>query len=140
MRDVLKARWSETGDKLVALAEEFPADQYDFTPVAGTRSFGDQLRHLAFWNQYVRATLRGEPADGAANELPRAAYPTKAKVLSALKSSFTDVAAELSNGHAERAEANLDTLVSFIEHGGEHYGQLVFYYRSKGLVPPASRG
>jgi hypothetical protein len=27
----------------------------------------------------------------------------------------------------------------FAEHGGEHYGQLVVYYRAAGLVPPESR-
>jgi hypothetical protein len=27
----------------------------------------------------------------------------------------------------------------FAEHGGEHYGQLVVYYRVAGLVPPESR-
>jgi hypothetical protein len=27
----------------------------------------------------------------------------------------------------------------FIEHSGEHYGQLVVYYRVAGLVPPESR-
>ncbi len=27
----------------------------------------------------------------------------------------------------------------FIEHLGEHYGQLVVYYRVSGLVPPESR-
>jgi hypothetical protein len=26
-----------------------------------------------------------------------------------------------------------------IEHSGEHYGQLVVYYRANNLVPPASR-
>jgi len=26
-----------------------------------------------------------------------------------------------------------------VEHSGEHYGQLVVYYRANGLVPPESR-
>jgi uncharacterized damage-inducible protein DinB len=30
-------------------------------------------------------------------------------------------------------------MVSFIEHGGEHYGQLVMYARINGVVPPASQ-
>ena len=29
MRDVLVTRWSEIGDKMVKLAEEFPEDRYD---------------------------------------------------------------------------------------------------------------
>jgi hypothetical protein len=27
----------------------------------------------------------------------------------------------------------------FVEHSGEHYGQLVVYYRVAGMVPPESR-
>ena len=33
----------------------------------------------------------------------------------------------------------LDMAYGIIEHGGEHYGQLVVYYRLAGLVPPESR-
>jgi hypothetical protein len=32
-----------------------------------------------------------------------------------------------------------DLAYGFIEHCGEHYGQLVVYYRIAGLVPPESR-
>ena len=138
-RDVLIARWSEIGDKVVALAEEFPAERYDFTPVAGVRAFGDQLRHVAFWNAYVGKTLRREEADGSANELPREEFASKESVVSALRGSFDEVGAALAQGEATPEAADLDSLVSFIEHGGEHYGQLVVYYRLAGLVPPASR-
>ncbi len=51
-----------------------------------------------------------------------------------------DVGAALAQGEATPETADLDSLVGFIEHGGEHYGQLVVYYRLAGLVPPASRG
>jgi len=33
----------------------------------------------------------------------------------------------------------LDMAYGLIEHCGEHYGQLVGYYRMAGLVPPESR-
>ena len=32
-----------------------------------------------------------------------------------------------------------DLAYGLIEHSGEHYGQLVVYYRLAGLVPPESR-
>ena len=139
MRDILVTRWSEIGDKMIKLAEEFPEDRYDARPVAEVRSFADQLRHVAFWNRYVQKTLRREEADGSPNELPKASYPTKGKIVKALRASFDDVAKEFAamNGGASKTDA--DTLVSFIEHGGEHYGQLVMYTRLAGLVPPASQ-
>lgn len=138
-RDVLLARWSEIGDKMVGLADAFPEDRYDARPVPAVRSFADQLRHVAFWNRYVRQTLRGEAAEGQANELPRASYPTKATIVEALRSSFDEVASELCAGDAGAQPTDLDTVVSFIEHGGEHYGQLVVYARLNGIVPPSSR-
>lgn len=139
MRDVLITRWSEIGDKIVKLAEEFPEAKYDARPVAEVRSFADQLRHVAFWNRYVQKTLRREEADGQANELPRATYPTKAKVVKALRSSFDEVAKEFGAMNGKSSSTDADTMVSFIEHSGEHYGQLVVYARLNGVVPPASQ-
>ena len=135
-RDMLVKHWSDLADKMVTLAKEFPADQFEFRPVPAIRSVGDQLRHVAFWNDYVRKTLRHEEADGAANELPRDAYPTKAKLVPALRASFDGVANEIKKSTDIPDEG---TLLSFIEHTGEHYGQLVVYCRLNGIVPPSSR-
>lgn len=139
MRDVLITRWAEIGDKMVKLAEAFPEDRFDARPAPDVRSFADQLRHVAFWNRYVQKTLRREEADGQANELSPTAYPTKSKIVKVLRSTFDDVTKDFRamNGGASNADA--DTMVSFIEHSGEHYGQLVMYARLNGIVPPASR-
>ena len=139
MRDVLVTRWSEIGDKMVKLAEEFPEDRYDARPAADVRSFADQLRHVAFWNRYVQKTLRREEADGQANELPRSTYPSKAKIVKVLRTTFDDVAKEFDAMNGSASKSDTDTMVSFIEHSGEHYGQLVMYARLEGIVPPASR-
>ena len=140
MRDALLASWREIGDKIVALAEEFPAEKYDFRPVPDARSFADQLRHLAFWNGWVRDTLAGLHPDGQPNELPRDAFPTKDRVLTVVRDSFAGIAAALDgNGRTTMDESELATLASFLEHTGEHYGQLVVYFRLNGLIPPASR-
>jgi hypothetical protein len=139
-RDVLLKQWTEIGEKFVKLAEEFPDDKYDFRPAASVRTFGDQVRHVAFWNGYVAKTARGEKADGTLNELPKAEYPTKAAVVKALKSSFAEASAQLKQGPEMPTTKLTDLWVSFTEHTGEHYGQLVVYYRLNGIVPPASRG
>jgi uncharacterized damage-inducible protein DinB len=139
MRDVLLTRWSEIGDKMIKLAEEFPENKYDARPVPDIRSFADQLRHVAFWNKYVQKTLRREEADGQANELPAASYPTKTKIVQVLRTTFDDVAKEFATMNGSAGSADADTMVSFIEHSGEHYGQLVMYARLSGMVPPASR-
>jgi len=138
-RDVLIKRWIEIGDKISDLAGEFPAELYGFRPAKGVRSFAEQLRHVAFWNHYLEKTLRGEAADGDANELPSDRYPTKTKIAAVVRASTDAVTAQLTKDRASLTEAQLDQVVGFIEHNGEHYGQLVISYRLNGLVPPASR-
>lgn len=136
MREILLTRWNELGEKTVALAREFPEEHYDAAPADGMRTFGEQLRHAAFWNDYAAKTLRGQPADGDANTLPRAGNATRAQVVAALERSFAAVREALTDA---KPKPDVDTAVAFLEHGGEHYGQLVVYTRLQGLVPPASR-
>lgn len=138
-REMLAARWKEIGDKVIALAEEFPSDRYDEHPAEGARSFGEQLRHVAFWNQYLRATLHGENPDGSANALQRAAHATKGKVVSALRESFDAVHADIERNGIANDPQKVDTVVSYLGHNAEHYGQLAVYCRLSGRVPPASR-
>ena len=139
-RDVLLAGWNDVGKKFMALAEEFPEEKYDYRPGADVRTFGDVVRHVAFWNGWVAKTARGEKADGSPNELPKAQYGTKAAMVAALKSSLTEAAAELKKHADAPTPRQAELWGSFIAHTSEHYGQLVVYYRLNGLVPPASRG
>lgn len=139
MRKLLQTRWTEIGDKLVALADEFPAEHYDFRPTPDTRSFAEQLRHVAFWNQYLLATLRGEAADGDANELDPTTFRAKPEIGEALRASVAAVGRAIGSGKGDLDEASAGSIVAFIEHNGEHYGQLALIFRLRGLVPPASR-
>ena len=136
---MLIGRWEQTGAKLASLAQEFPEEKYETVPVAGVRTFGDVLRHVAFWNQYVAATARGNKTDDSANELPKSKYATKARVIAALTNSTADASAALRDlaGGLDAEKAAMAE--SFIEHTCEHYGQLVVYARWAGVVPPASR-
>jgi uncharacterized damage-inducible protein DinB len=140
--------WNDIGRKLIAMADDFPEDKYDFKPVPAQRSFAEQLLHVAGSNDLFTAVAKGEkPVDDES----RANYKTKAAVLAYVKKSFADGAAVIkSKGDAGMektvvsAESH-DTLqlsdlaYGLIEHSGEHYGQLVVYYRVAGMVPPESR-
>ena len=55
-REMLLVHWNDIGGKVVKLAEEFPEDKYNFKPVDDVRTFADQLRHVAFWNNYLART------------------------------------------------------------------------------------
>jgi uncharacterized damage-inducible protein DinB len=139
LRDALLRHWVEVGGKIVKMAEEFPEDKYEFRPVAEVRTFADNLRHVAFWNSYVARTIKGEKVDPKQNELPKAEYASKAAIVKALKSSLDEATDLLKKSPATPSTKVSDLWVAFIEHSGEHYGQLVVYYRLNGIVPPASR-
>jgi|EndMetStandDraft_5_1072996.scaffolds.fasta_scaffold12088_2 uncharacterized damage-inducible protein DinB len=135
---LLVNRWQQIAGKIADLAKEIPDDRFNWRPVDGVRSCADVLRHVAFWNRYVAGTLRGQTVDDTANELSAAEYPTKASVCDVLQRSANDVVEAMSA--ASRVDASTAAqVIPFVEHTCEHYGQLVVYARSLGIVPPASR-
>ena len=133
----IAGRWTELSAKIAALVAELPDDKVDWTPSAGVRSYGSVLRHMAFWNRYVAATLRAQPAEDQANELPNQKYGTKTLALDAFNSASSDVVDAMDT--ASRTEL-IEVVLPFLEHNAEHYGQLSVYARLLSIVPPASRG
>lgn len=143
------AGWNEIGRKLIAMAEDFPEDKYDYRPKPEVRTFAEQLLHVAGSNFWFLRIAKGEPP--GEEDLQREEYKTKADAVAALKKSFADGAAYIE----QQGEAGLARTFTFpggrrvrshrflwteaIEHSGEHYGQLVFYFRLNGIVPPESR-
>jgi hypothetical protein len=142
--------WNDIGRKLQAMAEDFPEDKYDFKPTPAQRSFSEQLLHAAGANYYFTNLVTGSKA--AVDENPKAdQYKTRALLVAFVKKSFADGAAAIqAKGDKGMSELVVDPFAhqkirisdmayGFIEHSGEHYGQLVGYYRLSGLVPPESR-
>jgi uncharacterized damage-inducible protein DinB len=133
----LIGRWEQCCSKLISLGELFPEDQYEYRPTTVVRTFADVLRHAAFWNRYVADSVRGKKADDTSNELPKAQHSTKAKILDALRQS-TRESIEALREQREISSEIAETIMTFIEHNSEHYGQLVVYARLNGIVPPSS--
>lgn len=52
--------WNEIGLKLVAMAEDFPEDKYDFKPTPVQRSFAEQLLHAAGARERASCGRRSE--------------------------------------------------------------------------------
>ena len=136
---VLIEQWEQAGRKLVALAEAIPENRYDWRPADDLRTVADVLRHVAFWNRYAAAIAEGKQADDQANELPRKEFATRTKILEAVRQSLSDAAQALRRLQTVDPAA-AETVVSFIGHNAEHYGQLAVYARLNAIVPPASRG
>ncbi len=142
--------WNEVGRKLIAMAEDFPEDKYDFKPTPAQRTFAEQLLHAANANYFFTNLVMGQKPPAEENP-KREQYKTKADVVAFVKKAFADGAAAIkSKGDkgmndlivdpfAHQQTRVYDAAYGFIEHSGEHYGQLVVYYRVAGLVPPESR-
>ncbi len=146
---VLLDNWNDIGRKLTAMAEDFPEDKFDFKPTPAQRSFIEQLLHAAGANYYfINAATGQKVPDG---DPKRDQFKSRADLVSFVKKSFADGAALIqSKGEKGLSDTFVDPFAhqyvrvsdyawGFIEHSGEHYGQLVGYYRLSGLVPPESR-
>ena len=147
---VVLSQWNEIGRKLIAMAEDFPEDKYDFKPVPGVRSFAEQMLHASNGMYFFTNPARGQKPPSE-EDPKRENYKSKAELVAFVKKCVEDGAAAIkSKGDKGMAEwftdpeskqqmQYSDSAYGLIEHSGEHYGQLVVYYRLSGLVPPESR-
>lgn len=143
-------QWNEIGRKLIAMAEDFPEDKYDFKPTPAQRTFAQQLLHVSGVNYYFTNLAMGQKPPGG-EDPKREQYKTRAEVAAFVKKSFADGAAAIkakgdkgmsdlvTDPFANEQTRIADFAYSFIEHSGEIYGQLAVYYRVAGMVPPESR-
>jgi uncharacterized damage-inducible protein DinB len=142
--------WNDVGRKLIAMAEDFPEDKYDYKPTPAQRSFAEQLLHAAGANYFFTNPATGKKMP-AGEDPKRADYTTKAAIVAFVKQSFADGAAAIKakgdkglsdllvDPFANQQVRTSDMAWGLLEHDGEHYGQLVGYYRAAGMVPPESR-
>ena len=145
--------WNGTGNKLVAMAKDFPEDKYDFKVQKDQRTFALNLLHAAALDFVLIRRVSGSnvgPDFGTGDNPARDQFKTKADVVKFVEEAVADGAQVIQ----QQGDAGLDNTTKFfgnrlahnsyiwtfaIEHSAEHYGQLVVYYRANGLVPPDSR-
>ena len=142
--------WNDVGRKFIAMAEDFPEDKYEFKPKPEERSFREQLLHACDSNYFFTNPAMGQKMP-TEEDFSKNKVKTKADVVAYVKKSFGDGASAIkTKGDAGMLEAVFDSYgnrqvrlgdlaYELIEHSGEHYGQLVVYYRVAGIVPPESR-
>jgi hypothetical protein len=151
--DEMLERWNDIGNKLVAMAKDFPEDKYDFKLQKDQRTFALNLLHAAALDFVLIRRISGSnvgPDFGQGDNPTRDQFKTKADVVKFVEDAVADGAKVIQ----EQGDAGLDKTTKFfgnrmahnstiwtfaIEHSGEHYGQLVVYYRANNLVPPDSR-
>lgn len=146
----LVQQWDGAKGNIVASADQMAEADYGFKPVESVRSFGAIIAHVAGANYVFCAPALGAKAPYAEDHFEKTAK-SKAEIVTALRESvaycdkafttLTDrtaaemVPAAFGSGESARASA----LMGNIGHLQEHYGNLVTYFRVKGMVPPSSR-
>jgi uncharacterized damage-inducible protein DinB len=136
--------WKDIARKITDMAQDFPEDKYDFKPTPEVRTFAEQVLHVTSSIYYFQAMLEGK---NPTEEGPkRSEFKNKAEIVAYAKKALADGTALLEKAdfskpiqRPKRAVNPYELWSDFCEHAGEHYGQLVVYYRVNGLVPPESR-
>ena len=154
----LLKQWNEIGRKLIAMAEDFPEDKYDFKAAPTTGTFAERMIHGAAATYFFTNLALGQKPPSE-EDPPRAQFKNKAAIVAYVKKSFADGATAIKS----KGDKGISTLVidpfaedvpagagkekirlgdlafSLVEHSGEVYGQLSVYYRVAGMIPPESR-
>lgn len=126
--------WKNFMNKVIAMAgdENYPEEKFGSRPHPDSRSFEEELKHVALVARAVAARTRGDEVNfrevGAKEKEPA----TRAEIVDALK----EASAEFAKVLEEKERPNL---IGFIAGMSEHYGKLVTIYRMNGIVPPRSR-
>ena len=148
----LLQQWHYVLGKVVAMAEDCPPDKYGFKAQKDQRTFGENLLHIAAAELTMMSAIKGAPtlSFGKGDTLGNK-YTTKEDIVTLMRR----VAADGEQLIKEQGDTGLvkefkypgaNVMVhgsllwyGILEHTGEHYGQLVVYYRVNGMVPPDSR-
>ncbi len=142
----LRSQWKSTTTYITVAAEELTEAEYGYRPVAGVRTFGELIGHVAGTQNMLCALVLGDkqPAEDAIEK----SATTKATLVAALKASNVycakayAISATVSNAAIDvfgEKSTKVGALALNAVHDGEHYGNIVTYMRMQGKVPPSSK-
>ena len=130
---------------VIKAAEKMPEENYSFKPTPEVRSFGQLVGHVADANNMFCSQAAGEANPMKNIEKTKT---SKADLVAALKDavaycnkaydSMTDAKGSEMMKLFSYHLAKLTVLSLNTAHTDEHYGNMVTYFRLKGIVPPTS--
>lgn len=138
--------WDGISAYIVQSAEQMSEADYAYKPVATVRSFGELIGHVAGSQNMFCAAALGEK-QAAENDIEKN-VKTKAGLVAALKASNdycrraymqTDAQAMGTTRLFDADATRMQVLTQNATHIAEHYGNMVTYFRMKGMVPPSSQ-
>jgi uncharacterized damage-inducible protein DinB len=147
---------SYTEDQFLSVAEAMPAEKYSYIPSApggnfdGVRTFAEQVKHVACGNFAFFNEIEGKTPPADCEKGGHAPATTKAELLQYLRDSFAYGNKVLATINAQNAmdrvegryggpNTKLGLAVVAVWHITDHYGQVVYYLRLNGIVPPPTQ-
>lgn len=146
-RGDLLADLGQLENKIVGLAEAFPAEKYTWRPAEGVRSVSEAIMHMASANFFFPTLVGQKPPEGI--EIGALEKITeKDKVIETLKKSFESVKGMVQGVPDEKLGETMNmfgrdttyagALHAAASHCHEHLGQVIAYARANGIAPPWS--
>lgn len=135
---VIVRDWKDVHNKILAMAKDtvFPEAKLSYKPHPDSRTMFQELRHVTIGLEMTTAQAKGQKYDFEAKEKEYDARPqSRAAVVKEMEAA---IAASFATLDAPGYKPP-PSLISWLEHQGEHYGKLVTSYRANGIVPPISR-
>jgi uncharacterized damage-inducible protein DinB len=147
----LQGQYATLKRNLTGAAEKMPAEHFSFRPTPEVRTYAELFAHTIDTQFFFCNAVKGGPSPIAGKNLEKS-VTDKAGVVQMVKDGFaycddlfanlTDekIAAMITMGTSPntRQAAAGTQLTMVVVHGNEHYGNVVTYMRTKGIVPPSS--
>ena len=137
-----------SANKIVQLANVFPAEKYGWTPMEGVSTVGEVLQHVSSANYFIAHMLGAKIPEGI-NPRDLGDSGDKVAVIATYEASVKHVKKAINAISEEAAGEEIDLFVSpaprarlmlvVADHGHEHLGQMIAYARSNEIVPPWSQ-
>jgi uncharacterized damage-inducible protein DinB len=154
VKQQLVAEWVRAKAYTQEYLDVMPANKYGFRPTDSTRTFAEQMLHLADGNVLLVTIGAGIPSPFANQNFEKSPVTqNKDSVVFYVNTSYDAVINGIRNMDAsklgqqviwdeprgKRAETRLAYLLKAFEHQTHHRGQCVVYLRLSGIKPPAEK-
>jgi uncharacterized damage-inducible protein DinB len=145
----LQGQYATVKRNITGSTEKMPAEHFAYRPVPEVMTYGELISHVLETQYSYCNAVKGGPNPAAGKDFKKT---DKVSLIQLVKDSFAycdDAFAAVSDANAlemitvgtapnQRQIARANQLTQLVVHGNEHYGNLVTYMRTKGIVPPSS--
>jgi hypothetical protein len=140
--DAVRLQYGNAKRNLIEAARLMPEEHYGFKLTPPQRSYSDWIEHTAGLNLRLCSL-----SQGAAPPAAPKTNGSKAELVAALETAFAfcdAVITGMTDEHAMRVvnerprRTSIDYLLGLIANLNSHYGNMVGYLRTKGIVPPST--